>query len=72
MPQLSNEQVMVLGILNKGPAVSLHYRAGISAGTNFLWEINGSDGDIVITGGLGHNQLTPVTIQFAVRGQELK
>lgn len=72
VPQLSNDQIMVSGTLASGAAVNLHYRAGLSAGTNFLWEINGSRGDIMITGQLGHYQLTPVKVQFAATGEILQ
>ncbi|HMF72294.1 MAG TPA: hypothetical protein VK616_12530, partial [Flavitalea sp.] len=47
-------------------------RSGMSTGTNFLWEINGTKGDIVITGALGHYQLTPVKLQHAASGGKLQ
>ena len=72
VPQLSDDQIMVSGVLESGTAVNLHYRSGISAGTNFLWEINGSRGDIVITGDLGHYQLSPVKMMFAATRETLQ
>ncbi|MBB6107294.1 Gfo/Idh/MocA family protein [Mucilaginibacter lappiensis] len=72
VPQLSNDQVVVSGILEGGAVSNIHYRSGMSAGTNFLWEINGTKGDILITGDLGHYQLTPVNIQYAASGNKLQ
>jgi len=48
---------MVIGTLKSGAAISIHYRGGMSKGTNFLWEINGTEGDIQVTGNIGHGQL---------------
>ena len=47
-----------------GAALSIHYRGGISRGTNLLWEINGTEVDIQVTSDMGHAQL----VQLAVRG----
>ncbi len=72
VPQLTNDQIVVTGILEGGAVSNMHYRSNISAGTNLLWEINGTKGDIVITGGLGHYQLMPVKLQYAAFGEQLK
>jgi len=71
LPQLSIDQVAISGILNNDTLVNIHYRGGMSAGINFHWEINGTKGDIVITGGVGHMQLTPVKVQWAKSGEAL-
>jgi predicted dehydrogenase len=63
LPITSPDQVAVTGVLQGGAAASLHFRAGRSRGNNLLWEINGSDGDLVITGGSGHIQYMEVTIK---------
>lgn len=72
IPQLTNDQIVVSGILEGGTVANIHYRSSVSAGTNFLWEINGTKGDIVITGDLGHYQLTPVNLQYAASGKPLQ
>lgn len=59
------DQVAVSGLLHGGAVASLHYRGGFSRGTNFLWEINGTKGDIVVTGGVGHLQFAQIKIQAA-------
>ncbi len=58
------DQIMLQGTLNSGAAISVHYRGGVSRGTNLLWEINGTEGDIQVTGDLGHAQM----IQLNVKG----
>src|SRR5690606_40393081 len=51
--------------------LNVHYRSGMSSGINFHWEINGSKGDIVVTGDLGQIQLTKVNIQWAKSNDSL-
>src|SRR5438477_5149563 len=45
-PMTAADQIAVSGLLECGAAFSNHYRGGVSRGTNFLWEINGTDGDL--------------------------
>ncbi|MCF0056364.1 Gfo/Idh/MocA family oxidoreductase [Dyadobacter sp. CY356] len=71
VPQLTYDQIVLSGTLENGSVASMHYRSGISAGTNFLWEINGTKGDIVITGNLGHYQLSTVQLQYSATGNKL-
>lgn len=65
----AEDQILVMGILTNDIPISVHYRGGISRGTNLLWEINGSEGDIQVRGSLGHGQLVPLSI-FGARGTE--
>ena len=58
------DQVLVQGALESGAAFSIHYRGGMSRGVNLLWEINGTRGDIQVTGASGHAQI----VQLSVRG----
>src|SRR5205085_6312976 len=44
-PMNVDDQVGITGLLEGGAAFSIHYRGGVSRGTNLLWEINGSEGD---------------------------
>ena len=59
-----HDQILVHGALESGAAFSIHYRGGMSRGTNLLWEINGTEGDIQVTGANGHGQM----VQLAIRG----
>jgi len=45
----ATDQIVIGGVLESGTAASIHYRGGMSRGTNFQWEINGSEGDLVVT-----------------------
>lgn len=60
----AEDQILVIGQLESGAAVSVHYRGGLSKGTNLLWEINGTEGDIQVTGDNGHGQM----IQLSIKG----
>lgn len=63
------DQVAVSGILESGALAAIHFRGGLSRGTHFLWEINGTQGDLVIRAGGGHIQMLPLSLQGA-RGQD--
>jgi predicted dehydrogenase len=65
-----HDQVAVTGMLTEGAVVSIHYRGGRSAGTNFLWEVNGTDGDVLVTARSGQLQMASPTVSIG-RGREL-
>ncbi|MGW7516951.1 Gfo/Idh/MocA family protein [Streptomyces sp. NPDC054796] len=69
LPMTAEDQIAVTGRLAGGAVASLHYRGGSSRGTNFLWEINGTEGDLVVTGGSGHLQFGQVELRGS-RGEE--
>ena len=61
------DQVLVSGVLTNGAPVSIHYRGGTSRGTpGFVWEINGSEGDIRVTGASGSGN--PQMVQLSIEG----
>ena len=68
MPRNVDDQIAVTGILESGAVAAVHYRGGISRSTNFLWEINGTEGDLLVTGGSGHLQFGQISIHGA-RGE---
>jgi predicted dehydrogenase len=57
IPMTAEDQVAVSGLLDGGAAFSVHYRGGASRGTNLLWEINGTEGDLQITSAGGQPQI---------------
>ncbi len=59
----AEDQVLVSGLLEGGAAFSIHYRGGLSRATNFLWEINGTEGDLQLTADGGHPQLFEMRIR---------
>jgi predicted dehydrogenase len=56
------DQVLVHGRLKRGASYGIHYRGGLCRGTNLLWEINGSDGDLQVLGDMGHAQMVQLRI----------
>jgi predicted dehydrogenase len=48
IPMTSPDQVLVSGVLEGGAVASVHVKGGTANGTGFLFEIHGSEGDIVI------------------------
>lgn len=69
-PKTTPDQIMIHGQLASGAALSVHYRGGVSRGTNLLWEINGTQGDIQVTGSLGHAQMIQLTVKGATGDQQ--
>jgi predicted dehydrogenase len=64
-PMKADDQVAVSGLLEGGAAFSIHYRGGVSRGTNFLWEINGSEGDLQLTATGGQAQIWELDVRGA-------
>jgi predicted dehydrogenase len=58
-PMNADDQIALTGRLQDGAVASVHFRGGTSRATNFLWEINGTDGDLMIT------LDSPPVVQFA-------
>jgi predicted dehydrogenase len=59
----TDDQIAVTGLLKDGAVFSIHYRGGISRGTNLLWEINGTEGDLQLTADGGHTQIFEMTLR---------
>jgi predicted dehydrogenase len=65
LPMTSHDQVLFCGLMASGAPVSWHFRGGDARdGNGFLWEINGTEGDLRLTGRSGHTQ----QIQLALEG----
>jgi predicted dehydrogenase len=62
-PMTTEDQVAVNGLLESGAAFAVHYRGGHSRGTNFLWEINGTRGDLQLTSAGGQPQIFELTVR---------
>jgi predicted dehydrogenase len=62
-PMTADDQVGVSGLLEGGAAFSIHYRGGVSRGTNLLWEINGSEGDLQLTATGGQTQIWEMDVR---------
>jgi predicted dehydrogenase len=67
LPISAPDQVVVSGVFASGVPISIHYRGGIARDANGLfWEINGTKGDIRVTGFSGHTQ----TVQLSLNGMQ--
>jgi predicted dehydrogenase len=62
-PMNAEDQVGVSGLLEGGAAFSIHYRGGVSRGTNLLWEINGTEGDLQLTATGGQAQIWEMDVR---------
>jgi predicted dehydrogenase len=66
----THDQIAMAGRIGDIVA-SVHYRGGWTAGTNFLWEINGTDGVLQLTGGNGSLQAIAPVVRGARGGDAL-
>jgi predicted dehydrogenase len=64
----AHDQVCISGRLGSGAIAALHYRATVQHGTHFLWEINGTLGDILVQAPTAHLQFGRLAIQGATAG----
>jgi len=62
-PMNAEDQVGVSGLLEGGAAFSIHYRGGVSRGTNLLWEINGTEGDLQLVAAGGQAQIFELDVR---------
>jgi predicted dehydrogenase len=58
----ATDHLAIAGSLQSGAVASIFYRGGTSRGENFRWEINGSEGDIVLTSPVGNLQVLAPTL----------
>lgn len=72
VPMTVPDQLAVSGLLDNGAFVNVHFRGGLSAASNFHWEINGTDGDIVVTSPIGYTGMGGFRIQAARHGEALR
>ncbi|MBW4452763.1 MAG: Gfo/Idh/MocA family oxidoreductase [Nostoc indistinguendum CM1-VF10] len=59
------DQIVISGKMNSGCVVSAHFRGGLSRGSNFRLEINGTQGDLIVTSSLGYPGLGETKVQGA-------
>src|SRR5207249_8638016 len=62
-PMTAEDQVAVSGLLEGGAAFSIHYRGGVSRGTNLAWQINGTEGDLQLTATGGQAQIWELDVR---------
>jgi predicted dehydrogenase len=69
VPMTTDDQIAVSGALEGGAVAVLHVRGGESPAGNLRWEINGAEGDLLVTNELGTLGFGPATIRGAHRQQ---
>ena len=62
VPMTAADQVLAYGEFVSGAPLSIHYRGGTSRGPGLLWEINGTEGDLRISGPSGHAQMVQLSL----------
>jgi predicted dehydrogenase len=63
------DHVAICGTFANGAIASVFYRGGVSRGNNLRWEINGSEGDLVLTSPIGNLQVINPTLEGARDGE---
>jgi len=64
LPMTTPDQVLVAGLLGNGAPLSIHYRGGLPRdGAGLVWEINGTAGDLRVTGPSGHAQMVQLSLE---------
>ena len=71
MPLPVPDQLLVTGRLANGTAITSHFRGGLSLGTNFHVEVNGTKGVLVITSPVGYVGIGGFTVSGARLGETL-
>ena len=70
LPMSAPDQVLVSGVLANGAPLSIHYRGGAARdGDGLFWEINGTEGDIRVSGPSGLTEMVQLSLTGA-RGEE--
>lgn len=65
VPKTADDWISMTGTLISGAGVSVTYGGDSSrTGRNFYWEINGTEGSLVLTGAVGHVQTCEPTVEF--------
>jgi predicted dehydrogenase len=59
------DQIVAAGLLENGAALSAHFRGGLSRGTSFHVEVNGSKGDLILTSPIGYVGIGGFTLRGA-------
>ena len=71
LPMSVPDQLVVNGTLEGGPVIAAHFRGGLSQGTNFHFEINGTKGDLILTSPVGYTGIDGFTLRGATGSETL-
>ena len=62
VPISAPDEVALSGVLENGALASVEYHAGSSPGPDFVWEINGLDGKLILTAEDGYANIADLTL----------
>lgn len=68
LPRTAADQVAVVGELDCGATAAVHVRGGLADPPGLRWEINGTEGDLLITGEGEHAGLSRLSMHGTRRG----
>jgi len=72
IPLTSHDQMSVSGVLTSGAYVSVHFRGGTYKGTNLLWEVEGTHGELQVKGPTGHVQMSFPKLYASFDGKDME
>jgi predicted dehydrogenase len=72
VPMAMHDQIAFSGTLDNGALVSVHYYGGMSSGRDFVWELTGTEGTIVLSAERGYANISDLRIEGAQRNGEMK
>lgn len=72
VPSDAPDQVVVSGVLRCGALASVHYHGGPLPAPAFVWEVHGSEGNVVLTADRGYANMASVTVQASQGGDPLQ
>jgi predicted dehydrogenase len=73
IPLKTPDHVMINAVLESGAPLSLQLRGGLPRGIGFLWEINGTEGDLRITAAIEQApvvNISPLRVEAGRKGQD--
>ncbi len=70
IPQTAHDAISLSGAFPSGALASVHFRAAMPPATGLRWEINGTQGTLLVTGNNGHLQFGLVKISGATGAEK--
>jgi predicted dehydrogenase len=72
VPMPMHDQIAFSGTLENGALASVHYYGGMSSGRDFVWELSGTDGTIVLSADRGYPNISDLRIEGAQRNGKIE
>lgn len=72
VPMPMHDQIAFSGTLENGALASVHYYGGMSSGRDFVWELSGTEGTIVLSADRGYANISDLKIEGAQRNGKIE